>query len=262
MPVRTPLLLALLISASAHAATEPLDSAGQIPDDQYHNALAGEWRSAENRLRDPGRRPMETLRFFDLSASQTVIEVSPGDGWYSEILAPLLRDKGEYKMALTRGEDTPLRSKVAEGGQPFDRTKVTDFDTKTPQLGQAQSADLVVSFDDAQDWASTGNEIAMYEAVYKVLKPGGKFGLIAYRAESGAKPESAEETGYLPTDHVIQKAKDAGFVLATQEQMHSNPEDDRDRPAEQPGQEKADHQEVGEPDRMTLLFVKPTEPRP
>lgn len=261
MPARSPLLLALLIAASAHAA-EPLDSAGQITDDRYHAVFAGDWRSAENRLRDPGRRPQETLRFFDLSASQTVIEISPGDGWYSELLAPLLRDKGEYRVALASGGDAPLRDKLAKGGQPYDRVKIIDFDSKTPVLGEKQSVDLVLSFDDAQDWASAGNEIAMYEAAYQVLKPGGKFGVVAYRAESGAKPEAAEQTGYLPTDHVVQKAKDAGFVLATLEQMHSNPRDDRDRPAQQPGQEKASYQEVGEPDRMTLLFVKPSGPRP
>ena len=260
MPARSSLLLALLLAASAHAA-EPLDSAGQITDDRYHAVLAGDWRVAENRLRDPGRRPMETLRFFDLSASQTVIEISPGDGWYSELLAPLLRDQGQYVVALSSGGDTPLRDKFAKAGQPYDRVKIRDFDGNTPVLGEAQSADLVVSFDDAQEWAGAGNEIVMYEAAYRVLKPGGKFGVVAYRAENGAKPEAAEQTGYLPTDHVIQKARDAGFVLATQEQMHSNPRDDRDRPAQQPGQEKASYQEIGEPDRMTLLFVKPSEPR-
>lgn len=261
MPARSTLLFALLLSAGTHAADTALDSAGQIPDDRYHAVLAGDWRSAENRLRDPGRRPMETLRFFDLSASQTVIEISPGDGWYSEILAPLLRDEGEYRVALLRGSDSPLRSRLDQGESPYDRVKIRDFDLETPVLGEPQSADLVVSFDDAQDWAASNNEIAMYEAVYQVLKPGGKFGVVAYRAERGAKPEAAEQTGYLPTEHVVQKAKDAGFVLATLEQMHSNPQDDRDRPAQQPGQEKAGYQEIGEPDRMTLLFVKPSEPR-
>lgn len=258
MPARLPLLLVLLLATGAHAA-EPLDSAGRIADDRFNNVLAGDWRSPENRLLDPGRRPVETLRFFDLTHSQTVIEINPGDGWYSEIIAPLVRDEGQYVAALAKGADEPLRRKFEQDPARYDKVRVLDFDPRQPVLGKPQSADLVLSFDDVQDWTAAKADGAMFEAAYQVLKPGGKFGVVAYRAEQGAKPEAAEETGYLPTDYVVQKAKDAGFVLATVEQMHSNPQDARDRPAEEEGHDRAGHQVVGEPDRMTVLFVKPAE---
>lgn len=277
---RLPCLSALLLAICTplYAADEPLDSTGQIKDDQYHGILAGDWRSPEHRLRDPDRRPVETLRFFDLSPTQTLIEVGPGDGWYSEILAPLLRERGQYNAALRSGGDdeakevaAALRRKFEQDPKRYDKARILEFDPQAPKLGEPESVDLVVSFDDLHNWEEAGSEKAMFEAIYQVLKPGGKLGLTAYRAAKNATLEQVKGSGYLPTDHVIGRAKDAGFVLATLEQMHSNPRDTRDHPQgawslpphlKGGAEERSKYEKIGEPDRMTLLFVKPSGPRP
>ncbi|HSX71478.1 MAG TPA: methyltransferase [Pseudomonas sp.] len=277
---RLPCLTALLLAVSLplQAADEPLDRTGQIKDDAYHAVLAGEWRSSENQLRDPQRRPMETLRFFDLSPTQTVIEISPDDGWYSEILAPLLRDQGQY-IAAVRSSDDPqqgeradaLRAKLKGDPARYDKARIIELDPKSPKLGEAESADLVLSFDDLHNWEEAGSEESMFKAIYAVLKPGGKLGVTAFRAAKGDTLEAVRGSGYLPTAHVVERAKAAGFVLATMEQMHSNPRDDHDHPQgvwslppffAEGEKDRKDYEAVGEPDRMTLLFVKPSAPRP
>lgn len=277
LPCLPTLLFALC--APLHAADEPLDSTGQIKDDQYNKVLAGEWRSSEHRLRDPGRRPVETLRFFDLSPTQTVLEISPGDGWYSEILAPLLRGQGQYIVAFGGTDDAKqktaaaeLRSRFEKDPARYDAMRVIDFEGKAPKLGDPESVDLVISFDDLHDWQAAGTEAAMFSAAYKVLKPGGKLGVTAFRAAKDATLDQVKDTGYLPTDHVIGKAKDAGFVLATTEEMHANPQDTHDHPNGvwslppyldgSSAEDKRQYEKIGEPDRMTLVFVKPSGPRP
>jgi len=275
---RMPCLAALLLTASLplQAAEEPLDGSGQIKDDAYHAVLAGDWRLPEHRLRDPQRRPVETLRFFDLSPSQTVIEIDPGDGWYSEILAPLLRDHGQYVAALRNSEDArerrladALRDRFDADPQRFDKARLLRYDPQAPQFGEPQSADLVLTFDDLHSWQDA--EQATFKAIYEVLKPGGKLGVVAFRAARDADLKQTRGTGYLPTDHVVARAREAGFVFATLEQMHSNPRDNRDHPhgvwslpptLTDGEQDREKYEEIGEPDRMTLLFVKPSGPRP
>lgn len=277
---RLPRLAALLLAASLPllVAGEPLDGSGQITDDAYHAVLAGDWRSPQNRLRDPEQRPVETLRFFDLSPTQTVIEVGPGDGWYSEILAPLLRDQGQYIAALRDSDDArqrsqadALRDRFDQDPARFGKARILRFDPQAPELGEPESVDLVVSFDDLHNWEKAGSEATLFNAIYRVLKPGGKLGVTAYRAARNAQLEAVRNSGYLPTEHVINRAKDAGFVLATLEQMHSNPRDSHDHPQgvwslppvfAEGEQDREKYEEIGEPDRMTLLFVKPSGPRP
>ena len=252
-----------------NAAADPLDA-----------ILAGDWRDPANAARDAYRHPRETLTFFGVGPSQTVIEISPGGGWYTEILAPLAQGKGRYIGALNdpanAGSERAteyytkanqgFRDKLAARQDVYANASVVEVDPAAPVFGEAGSADVVLTFRNVHNWVGAGSEAAMFKGFYDVLRPGGVLGVVEHRAAAGKTLEEVVESGYLPEDYVIGLATNAGFVLEEKSEINANAADTKDHPngvwTLPPGNrhdeaDKAKYTAIGESDRMTLRFVKP-----
>jgi predicted methyltransferase len=237
--------------------------------------LAGSWRSDKNKARDQYRHPKETLEFFGLKPGDTLIEITPGGGWYTEILAPALKGNGTYIAANTKpkkpeGEaaqdQSGLKKMFADDPTEYGEAKTVEFDGAAPNLGPAGSADMVVTFRNVHNWAGAGTAPQMFKAFFDVLKPGGVLGVTDHRAADGADVEKTKEKGYVTTDYVIKLATDAGFKLKAQSEINANPKDTKDYekgvwtlpPTYTLGdKDKEKYAAIGESDRMTLKFVKP-----
>lgn len=261
-------LTALLFPTFSQAADTPISA------QQYASVLAGSWRDPANSARDEYRHPQQTLAFFGLGGKQTVIEITPGGGWYSELLAPLLNDHGHYiaavqaasSSAYARTSEENLKKKFAADPARYGKAQVVEFEPKAPVFGQPGSADAVLTFRNVHNWVEAGTAPATFTAFYTVLKPGGVLGVEDHRAKDGADLAAIKDTGYLTTAQVVKLATDAGFKLAAQSEVNANPKDTKDYPAgvwtlpptlRLGEQDKARYVAIGESDRMTLRFVKP-----
>ncbi|ATB43181.1 hypothetical protein CYFUS_008661 [Cystobacter fuscus] len=240
-------------------------------------AISGAWRDPKNVARDGHRHPKQTLGFFGVTPDQTVIEITPGGGWYSELLAPYLRDKGHYVAAVwddaIAGQpkyryelNQKLREKFAGNAAVYGTPEVRVFDPAKPDFGAAGSADTVLTFRNAHNWVSDGTAPAYFKAFYDVLKPGGTLGVVDHRAKPGTDLEVMKKSGYLTEELVIELAQGAGFVLADRSEINANPKDTADHPNgvwtlppsnRHDAADDAKYQAIGESDRMTLRFTKP-----
>lgn len=285
-----PLVVALAACGSDQTATPPAAGAKTAPADQpaqpvppqsaadlfaakLDKVLGGDWRSAENKARDPYRHPKQTLEFFGLKSGDTVVEITPGGGWYTEVLAPLLEGDGRYVAALAassssdyaRNSNDKFLAKLKAGTQ-YSGTEVIEFDPKAPSLGNPGSADVVLTFRNVHNWVGNDSAPGMFKAFFDVLKPGGTLGVVEHRAAAGADPGKIKESGYLPQDVVIKLATDAGFQLVAQSEINANPKDTKDYEKgvwtlppslALKDQDREKYLAIGESDRMTLKFVKP-----
>ena len=249
----------------------PPTSAAESTASQLDDILAGAWRSAANRARDGYRHPKASLQVFGIRPDQTLIEMTPGGGWYSEILAPLLRDHGHYIAAVaapsdeeSRGEDSAIKRKFAADPTHYGRAAIVEFDPHAPVFGPPASADRVLTFRNVHNWGKSAP--AMFTAFFTVLKPGGVLGVVDHRAAAGASYDSVRKSGYLPTDYIVQLATHAGFKLDASSEINANSRDTKDHPKgvwtlpptfALGNTDKAKYAAIGESDRMTLRFVKP-----
>jgi len=255
----------------------PPTSASDFTASQLDSVLAGSWRSEANRARDVYRHPKATLQFLGVRPDRTVIEITPGGGWYAEILAPLLHDNGHYIAAEkvpaadseARSDDSALRRKFAADAVHYGNARIVQFDPKAPVFGAPASADLVLTFRNVHNWVMADTAPAMFKAFFAVLKPGGVLGVVDHRAADGASLEAVKRSGYLPTSYVVKLATEAGFTLDASSEINANPKDTRDYPKgvwtlpptlTLGEQDKAKYLAIGESDRMTLRFVKPVVP--
>ena len=241
-------------------------------------AVAAPTRDAANVERDVYRHPAQTLAFFGLQSGQTVVEVTPGNGWYAEILAPLLRADGQYVAAVVdpnavaegRGRDYQQRSrdglekKFAAAPARFDKSEVVAYDPARPVFGTAASADVVLTFRNVHNWRKAGQASGMFKGFFDVLKPGGVLGVVEHRAKADVAED--DDSGYVGQQQVIALAEAAGFTLAGSSEVNANPRDSKDHPngvwtlPPSNNHDAADaekYQAIGESDRMTLRFVKP-----
>jgi predicted methyltransferase len=247
-----------------------------LPDEAIAHAVAGEHRSAEAHARDEFRHPVETLDFFGVEENMTVVELWPGSGWYTEILAPLLRERGRLVVAsFGEGAEPEYRARLhAELGEKFDANPdlydkvevVTLAPPDAVQLGEPESADRVLTFRNTHNWIQAGVEEDVYRAAFEVLKPGGVFGVVQHRGNPGTDVAASALLGYVPEQHVIDLAAQVGFELAESSEINANPKDTKDyeqgvwtlpptyRLKEQ---DRERYAAIGESDRMTLKFVKP-----
>ena len=255
----------------------PPTSASDFTATQLDSVLAGDWRSAANRARDRYRHPKATLQFFGIQPDQTVIEITPGGGWYSEILAPLLHDNGHYIAAVqapagageARIDHDVLHRKFAADAAHYGHAQFVEFNPKAPVFGPPASADLVLTFRNVHNWVMANTAPAMFKAFYAVLRPGGVLGVVDHRADDSASLATVVKSGYLPTRYVVKLATDAGFTLQDSSEINANPGDTKDYPK---GvwtlpptlvlgeKDKAKYLAIGESDRMTLRFIKPLAP--
>jgi len=238
--------------------------------------VAGEHRSAENRARDAARHPVETLEFFGLRPDMTVIEIWPGTGWYTEILAPYLRDHGRYiaahwdpeaKPEFIRNSVRAFKEKLAARPDLYGKVEVVVLaPPEKTEMTAAESVDMVLTFRNIHNWMASDQAPGVFAAIYRVLKPGGILGVVEHRAPADQPQDPKAKTGYVREDHAIALARAAGFVLEAASEVNANPKDTKDHeggvwalpPTLRHGDKDRDkYLAVGESDRFTLRFRKP-----
>ena len=245
---------------------------------QLDQILASDHRNPKNAVRDQYRHPKEALMFFGIQPDMTVVEVWPSGGWWTEILAPLLRDRGSYIAAwyATQSKNTPDYARRIEkgfdemvAGRPDLYGKITKTALLAPEfvdIAPKGSVDLVLTVRNVHNWAKAGNASAMFQVFYDVLKPGGVLGVVDHRAPPGTSFENQINSGYMTEEYVIDTAQKAGFKLAGRSEVNANPKDTKDHPKgvwtlpptlALGDQDRAKYLAIGESDRMTLKFVKP-----
>jgi predicted methyltransferase len=245
---------------------------------QLDKILAGSHRDAKNAARDQYRHPKETLLFFGIQPDMSVVEVWPSGGWWTEILAPLLRDEGKYYAAwfATEWKNTPDFLKEREKGfdamlaaKPDVYGKVIKTKLLAPDyvdIAPKGSVDMVLTFRNVHNWAKAGNADAMFKAFYDALKPGGILGVKDHRAKPGTAFKQQIDSGYMTEEYVISTAEKAGFKFVAKSEINANPKDSTDHPAgvwtlpptlRLGEKDREKYLAIGESDRMTLKFVKP-----
>ena len=238
-------------------------------------AISGQHRSPENVARDVYRHPKETLLFFGLQPDMKVLEILPGRGWYTEILAPVLKDNGELTIA-SFGADHPTEY-LANIHVEYMKL----LDANPDMYGQVKrilfkkesyledipdnTLDMVVTFRNTHNWIRYGGIEDIYAAFYRVLKPGGILGVVQHRADKGADANQTAENGYVPETTIIKLAESLGFELVDKSEINANPKDTKDYPAgvwtlpptyRMGDLDKDKYTAIGESDRMTLKFIK------
>ncbi len=252
-------------------------------DTALQAAIDGKHRTEAYAARDGYRHPMETLKLFDVQPGHTVVEVWPGGGWYTEILAPYLRDNGKLIAAHYDAKDEQasyrptsrqrFEDKLAANPAVYDKVEIGSlmFDEAAGELAipaaADNSVDRVVTFRNAHGWVQRGISEAVFEHFFAILKPGGKLGIVQHMADPG-QDWLSRNIGYVGRDYIIAQAARAGFVLDAEGYFNGNPLDTKrwengvwQLPPSLSGSEsdadKARYRAIGESDRMTLVFRKP-----
>lgn len=268
----------LLLGASLAAAGQTFILREPTPEQRaLQAAVAAPHRSEAFRARDVYRHPAETLDFFEVRPDLSVVEIWPGTGWYTEILAPLLRERGRYTAAgFVTGEDATeyrrkvdldFRAKLAAAPALYDRVQLTELGMPDRWAAvPAGSADRVLTFRNVHNWIAGHYEQSMFDAFYAALKPGGLLGVVEHRARPGTDLEKMRKSGYVTEAYVKELAQQAGFVFIGAAEINANPADTTDHPEgvwtlpptlRLGVQDRAKYLAIGESDRMTLKFMKP-----
>jgi predicted methyltransferase len=250
------------------------------PDEQSMTkmvtVLAGEHRSADNKARDKYRHPAETLTFFSVTPDASVVEIWPGSGWYTEILAPYLRDEGRYIAAgfdpesdieFIRMAAQRYQAKLDTSPDLYGKVETAvlmppnQLDFVTPE-----SVDVILTFRSVHNWMPRGSQDMMFAALFTALRPGGVLGVVEHRGNPAIPQDPQAATGYVNQDYVIELAEAAGFVLNGSSEANANSRDTKDHPEgvwtlpptlRLKDQGKETWLGIGESDRMTLRFIKP-----
>ncbi|MFL6737916.1 MAG: class I SAM-dependent methyltransferase [Sphingomicrobium sp.] len=253
-------LSAALALAAAQAPVQqvsPLDA-----------AIAASNRSSANVTRDQYRHPAATLAFFGVKPGDTVVELWPGGGWYTEILAPYLASAGTLQVVPPAGSyDQRIRAKIA-GNPVYGNVKVATFNGGQPIPVPSGSADVVLTFRNVHSWMDADNPIAdqVFAEAFRVLKPGGTLGVEEHRLPEEADAAREATSGYVKVSTVRRLAEKAGFQFAGSSEINANPKDTKDYPEgvwtlpptfELGDKDRDKYLAIGESDRMTLKFVKP-----
>lgn len=285
-------IVTLLLGACSNEADTSVDKAPEVSGPvetgpaigTFAWAVAGDWRKDEERARDVWRHPVETLEFFGIQPDATVVEIWPGGGWYTQILAPYLRQGGG--QLVTAGFDPETSERAKEAVDRFAETYVSKPETygaidvtilsaTTPRFATDGSADAVLTFRNVHNWMSGGYEASVFEQAYTALKPGGILGIVEHRLPSGGIQDPAASTGYVHEDYVKALASAAGFEFVSSSEINANPADTADHPfgvwtlppnnrdSDRDGNsvedfDPATYKTIGESDRMTLKFIKPS----
>lgn len=269
------LLLVCGLTASVSAATPS----------ELQTWIDSPMRSLENKARDQYRHPGETLSFFGLKPTMSVLEIWPARGWYTEILAPYLKAQGQLTIANFRKNDGTIEDEkklfwarlaakldqdIAKHPEHFGNITVLEYDPPVQMsLGNVNQYDMVLSFRNSHIWNEQGYLLDVFRSFYDVLKPGGTLGLVEHRSSRLSEISSRAGEGYLDEYYVISVARQAGFILEERSEINANSKDTKDYPkgvyALPPtlamgNVDRQKYLDIGESDRMTLRFRKPRTP--
>jgi len=239
------------------------------------HVLAGAHRAAEDRARDADRHPVDTLLFFGIKPDMTVVEVWPGtDGWYTEVLAPLLAERGKLYVAqpaaapgntFVTGNLKAFADKLAAHPEAYGKVEVTTFAAGNSAIAPASSADLVVTFLELHNWMNLGIAPEAFAAMFTALKPGGILGVVEHRGDRSKPQDPAAINGYVNEDYAIAMIEAAGFELVARSEINANSKDTKDYPQgvwtlppsyRLGARDRAKYEAIGESDRFTLKFRK------
>ncbi len=266
----------------ARLTPELKKSAQALADKQYPSlraaltaALASSHRKPDSASRDAQRHPQETLDAFGIKPNQSVLEYGPGEGWYTELLAPALAKSGKLYVTMTdpngsreqRATLYGLRTKYFLDKLPeaYGKVEPVVIDSKTPKLALDGKLDAVLLIRGAHGMYNNKLLGTWLGEFYRALKPKGVLGIEQHRAAPGANPDESSKHGYLPEAFVIEQVQAAGFKLVSKSEVNANPKDTKDYPEGvwslpptlREGDKNRDkYLAMGESDRMTLKFVK------
>ncbi len=243
--------------------------------DSLEAAVNSSYRTPENAKRDQYRHPRETLAFFGLKPKMTLVEITPGAGWYTEILAPYLATSGQYIAAIPPAGANAVMNETSakviawiKSHKEFNgHVKVADFAPPDNLiLAPDGSADMVVTFRNIHNWMAKGYERAVFESFFRALKPGGILGIEEHRENPNAKRDGKAASGYVLEKDVIRLAESIGFKFESKSEINANKKDSKDHPEgvwtlpptlKLKDKNREKYLAIGESDRMTLKFVKP-----
>ena len=262
--------LALVLTA-ATAQADTLDPALKA-------LIDGPQRSEKNRLRDPYRHPAEVVSFFGVKPDSVVVEILPGaNGYWTEILAPYLKDRGRYIAANAeaataseegRQENADFAAKVAAAPADYGKVEVTEFAADRHEIAPPGSADFVLTFRNLHNWIAHGEAAASLKAFYAALKPGGVLGIEDHRGRDDEPQDPVAKSGYVRQDFAIREIEAAGFKFVASSEVSANTKDTKDYSVgvwalpptyRLKDQDREKYAEIGESDRFTLKFVKPAQ---
>jgi predicted methyltransferase len=269
------LLAALLLPATS--AAQSMDSAVSAALDA---SLNGPQRSERNKARDRYRHPKETLAFYGLRRDMTVVEIWPGGGWWTEVLAPVLKGKGKLYVAqygssttldYQKAEDAALLQKAKQSPDLFGEVQFTSLWAPDHLvIAPAGSADLVVTFRNVHNWVDPNykqDPAKLFAAFFSALKPGGILGVEDHRWPDAKTEDPVARNGYVSEERVKAFAKAAGFEFVGSSDVNRNPKDTHDHPngvwtlppdlSVKSPEDRQKYLDIGESDRFTLKFRKP-----
>jgi predicted methyltransferase len=247
-----------------------------MADPKLEALVSGKHRSQKNLARNNARHPVETLEFFGLKPEMTVLEILPASGWYTEILAPYLAERGRLYVAHFSPDGlmpympkslAMFEERIVREPEVFARTIVRHINPpKEVSVAPPGTVDLALTFRNVHNWIMADQEHEYFAAFFQALKPGGVLGIVEHRAKPDADMESMRKTGYVTEAYVKDIAQRAGFVFEASSEINANPRDSTHHPngiwSLPPSLRSGDedkYKAIGESDRMTLRFHKPTD---
>lgn len=237
--------------------------------------LAGDQRPAEERARDVYRHPKETLLFFGIRPETRVLEVWPEPGWYTAVIAPLVRDKGKYFAGIIAADPSSkyithrreeYQARLAARPDLYDRVAVVNFAADGGDAVPPGSVDMVLTFRNIHNWMARDQAAQAFRSMYRALKPGGVLGVVEHRGNAAVPQDPKAKSGYVNEDYAIKLIEEQGFRLVAKSGVNDNPKDTKDYeqgvwtlpPTYRLGAKDRDkYAAIGESDRFTLRFVKP-----
>jgi len=263
--VRRALSLALVVA---------LGGCAHAPRDRLAELAASPHRTSANVARDAHRHPLEVIEFLGIRETSTVVEILPGSaGYYLEILAPYLKERGRY-VAASRAPSAPPRywadhqkllARLKAQPGLYGKVEVTQFDAGKHEIAAPASADFVLTFRNLHNWVERGEAEGALAAFHRALKPGGILGVVDHRGRTDLSQEAQMKSGYLREDFAVALIERAGFRLVAKSGVNANARDTKDHPEgvwtlpptlRLKDRDRAKYLAIGESDRFTLKFEK------
>lgn len=243
-------------------------------DDKLKNILSADHRTPAYKQRDQYRHPLETLNFFGIKDNMTVVEIFPGGGWYTEILASYLKDNGSFyaannnpdsKSEFARKSAARFKAKMVSNAV-YDKVNISVLEAPAKtEIAPPGTADMVLTFRNIHNWMKGGYADDVFAAMYIALKPGGILGVVEHRGNPNVQQDPKAGSGYVNQSHAIQLAEKAGFKFVSSSEVNANAKDSKDHPKgvwtlpptlAMQATDRQKYLAIGESDRFTLKFVK------